>query len=290
LDWQRNGKSLREEGYSTDLLAAEAVRWIGPKGPKDPFFLYLPFNAPHGPLQAPERLLAKHAGIADGKRRAYVAMVEALDEAVGKLVAHLEDTGRMKNTLIAFQSDNGGPLNQGANNGSLRDAKGTVYEGGIRVPAFLHWPGKLASRGTKSVTTLCDWLPTLAAAAGIPAKTRQPMDGMNLWPALSGQRELPERENLFFSIMTGKNAPHYALREGRFKLIRLGGKEELYDVESDPAEKNNLLPEREADARPLREKMNAWAALAPADSPTPSTAAPAGFRSPADWASLAQRP
>ena len=149
LDWQRNGRSVREEGYTTDLLAAEAVRQIRGRDKGRPFFLYLAFNAPHTPLQAPQALIDKYARIPDQRRRTFAAMVDAMDSGVGRVLGALDDEGIAGSTIVLFFSDNGGPTNQGARNTPLRGAKATTFEGGIRVPAVLRWPGQVR-QGEKS--------------------------------------------------------------------------------------------------------------------------------------------
>ncbi len=288
LDWQRNGTSVKEEGYTSDLIGNEAVRWMGEGDRAKPFFLYVPFNAPHAPLQAPERLRERHAGIGDGKRRTYVQMGEAMDEAVGKIVGHLRAAGQMENTVICFQSDNGGPRGQGADNGSLRAGKATVYEGGLRVPAFVHWQGKLRAGEAQGVTTLCDWLPTLVGAAGIPLRAGKPLDGLNLWPQLLGGKPLPARKDLFFAVEPGSQGPQMALLDGQYKLVRVGGREELYDIEADPNEKKDVrsfLPEV---ATRMSARMNAWLRVQPKDALRHSTVAPKGFETPGDWAGVAR--
>lgn len=288
LDWQRNGKSLREEGYTTDLIAAEAVRWMGEGDAAKPFFLYVPFNSPHSPLQAPERLRGRHADIGDERRRTFVQMVEAMDEAVGKIVAQLQKSGQMENTLIAFQSDNGGPRGQGANNGTLRAGKATVYEGGLRVPAFVHWKGKLEAGEAQGVTTLCDWLPTLVGAAGIPLRAGKPLDGMNVWPQLLANNALPGRKDLYFAVEPGTQGVQMALIDGQYKLVRVGAREELFDVEADPSEKKDVrsfLPEV---ATRMSNRLDAWMRLAPKNALRHSGGAPKGFVAPKEWAELAR--
>jgi arylsulfatase A-like enzyme len=284
LDWQRNGKGLKEEGYATDLLAAEAQRWIGDANNPKPFFLYLPFNAPHAPLQAPERLLKKYANVGDERRRAYLAMVEGLDESVGKIVAHLKSASHFENTVIAFQSDNGGPRGQGADNGDLRAGKATVYEGGLRVPAFLSWPGRVKPGPAAGVSTLCDWLPTLAAAAGIQTKTRHPLDGANLWPYLASHRPLPERKDLFFAVEAAAGNTQAALIDGKLKLVRAAGRDTLFDIEADPYERNSLP----AAPPTMTKRLDAWLALAPKDQLRHTSAPPPGFQAPSDWSTLAK--
>ncbi|MCZ6462872.1 MAG: arylsulfatase, partial [Proteobacteria bacterium] len=143
LDWHRNGIAVDEEGYATDLLADEAVRWIRRVDPGRPFFLYLAFNAPHSPLQAPDEQRDRYPEIDDPRRRIYAAMVSALDDGVGRIVAALEEDGRLDDTIVVFASDNGGHPKAEGDNTPLRGQKGNAYEGGIRVPAFVFWRGRL---------------------------------------------------------------------------------------------------------------------------------------------------
>ncbi|MCL4401558.1 MAG: arylsulfatase, partial [Acidobacteria bacterium] len=185
IDWQRDGVSLREEGYSTDLLAAAASRWIAARDKRRPFFLYVPWNAPHVPLQAPAALQAKYGSVKEPKRRTYLAMVDALDRGVGTVMGRLEQEGLASDTLVLFLSDNGGARPAGADNGPLRSGKSNVFEGGIRVPGLAWYPGKLKPGACSQTMTVYDMLPTLATACGIPCATRQPLDGIDCWPAIS---------------------------------------------------------------------------------------------------------
>ncbi|MEZ5367470.1 MAG: sulfatase-like hydrolase/transferase, partial [Bryobacterales bacterium] len=146
LDWHRGFDSSYDEGYSTDLIADEAVRFIEEQaGGESPFFLYVPFNAPHAPLQVPAKWLDDYASIGDKDRRTYAAMVAAMDAGVGRILEALDRTGVTNDTLVWFFSDNGGPGT--GDNTPLRAGKGTVYEGGVRVAAALRWPGKVRAGG-----------------------------------------------------------------------------------------------------------------------------------------------
>ena len=137
-DWYRDDKELKEEGYSTELVAREACRLIIEKDKTKPLFLYVPFNGVHAPLQVPERYLAPYENLTGG-RRSLAGMLSAVDEAIGKIVAALESTGQREKTLIVFSADNGGPSPRTlSNNGPLRAGKGTLYEGGIRASAFIN--------------------------------------------------------------------------------------------------------------------------------------------------------
>ncbi|MDZ4796961.1 MAG: arylsulfatase [Bryobacteraceae bacterium] len=284
-DWQRNGETVRETGYATELLAADAVRWIEARDKTRPFFLYMPWNAPHAPLQAPEALIAKYASITDPKRRTYAAMVDAMDQGIGRVVAALGRGGLMENTIVLFVSDNGGPRGQGANNGSLRAGKGTVFEGGLRVPALLHWKGRVKPGQTDQVSCVTDLLPTLAGAAGIDVTGTKQLDGMNLWPLLISGKTQP-REELFFAVQgegAGTAPKQHALRSGDWKYIQIEKEHYLFNLATDPDEKNNLISSEAARAADLRSRMEKWVALhTKAEVITSSTPHP-GWVQPSDW-------
>lgn len=217
LDWHRNDRALREEGYATDLIGREAVRIIETEAGRKPLFLYVAFGAPHTPLQAPESHLALYPNIEDKKRRTYAAMVTAMDDAIGRIVVALERKGRRERTLIVFASDNGGNL-PAASNHPLRDQKGSVYEGGVRVPALAVWPGRL-SRGTVVTQPLhmVDWHVTLLRLAGAEPASGRPRDGRDLWPALLGDRR-PIHEEILINAAPGTGA----LRRGDWKFVLNG--------------------------------------------------------------------
>ena len=195
-DWHRNDQENRDQGYTTVLLGDEAVRVIEQQDASKPLFLYVPFNAPHTPLQALEEDLQRYAHISDNKRRAYCAMVHRVDEQVGRVVAAIEKRGLASRTLFLFSSDNGGPINSGATNGKLRAGKGTLYEGGVRVPAFATWAGKIQP-GTVVDERLhiVDWYPTLLRLAGASLEQKLPLDGRDAWD----------------TITQGKPSPHEAI-------------------------------------------------------------------------------
>jgi len=291
IDWQRNGVSVREPGYSTGLLAAEAVRWLASRDRSRPFFLYVPWNAPHSPLQAPDDLLKKYAHIGDKSRRAYLAMVDALDRGVGRILQQIEQ--EKSNTIVLFVSDNGGPRANGANNGPLRSGKSNVFEGGIRVPAFAWWPGHLKPGTCAQLMTIWDMLPTLAAAAGIPLKTNKPLDGENFWPAISSGAQPRERRNLLFCVKPPRGPRQHALRDGAWKLVRFGEapcdkiEEHLFQVEDDPNETRDVLRENPEVAARLRGLMDAWIQQVPPGEASFSLEAHPGWVPPKDWAKVA---
>ncbi len=188
VDWYRNGTIVNEEGYTTDLLAAEGIRFIKERDKERPFFLDLSLNAPHTPLEAPEELLAKYANIEDPDRRIFTAMVDAMDAAIGRVVGVLKDEGIADHTLIIWVSDNGGQtnMNSGGSNEPLRGQKGGAYDGGLRVPGLAVWPGVLPpGRVHNGLFTVLDWVPTLAEAAGFDTGGVA-FDGVSLWKELRG--------------------------------------------------------------------------------------------------------
>lgn len=241
-DWFVDDEPAAGEGYATDALTRHAISFIDADRGR-PFFLYLAYTAPHygksatplppdtlGPapntLQAPGVWLERMAHVEDPRRRFYAAMVASLDENIGKLVAHLEARGLMEDTLVFFASDNGGDERYGASNAPLRGQKHQVLEGGIRVPAFMVWPGRIPA-GAVSAQVACaiDVPPTLAAITGVALDGEHPVDGVDLGPALFEGRTFPRE--LYF-----KHQASVALRRGKWKL-RDGA---LHDLASDPRE------------------------------------------------------
>lgn len=255
LDWHRDGTVLREEGYSTDLIADEAVRLIKDRDKSRPMFLYVAFNAPHTPLQATEAYLNRNVHIADPDRRTYAAMVTALDDGVGRIVAQLDAEGIARDTILIWASDNGGGRNLGASNVPLRGSKGSAFEGGIRVPALIRWPGELpAGERFDQMVTAQDWFPTLATAAGLETANERPFDGLDMWRALR-HGEQADRG----TVLIGVSGNLAVFRDGwKFVRFRQRGTGEtgeyLFRIEDDPQEVRNLL-----DAEPeLARELMAW--------------------------------
>ena len=217
LDWHRNGEALREEGYSTDLLAAEGERLIAAHDPATPLFLYLPFNAPHTPLQATKELLARFPDLT-GARKTYAAMVSGVDDSVGRIVAALEKRGMWKDTLLLFTSDNGGPTGAGATNVPLRGGKGGLREGGVRSAAFAAWPGRIPAGASPALMHAVDWYPTILRAAGAAGEPPLPLDGLDMWDVLTAGKPSP-REEVLLNVESYRGA----IRRGDWKLA-WGGK------------------------------------------------------------------
>ena len=243
-----NGKEIDPEGHATDLFTQWSIDYINDRAKSDkPFFLYLAYNAPHTPIQPPadwlDRVKKRQHGI-DGKRAKLVALIEHLDDGIGKVIAALKDAGLNNNTLVIFTSDNGGQLNVGANNGPLRAGKQDMYEGGIRVPMCAVWPGKIQP-GTRSdrVALTMDLYPTICEAAG--AKISRQIDGRSILPTLLGKLQPAEERFLFWVRREGGGyggRAYYAARYGDYKLVQNNPFEpmQLYNLKDDPQEQKPL--------------------------------------------------
>jgi arylsulfatase A-like enzyme len=189
-DWQRNDEKVVEPGHSTDLMAADAIRQIKGRDKTRPMFLYLAYDAPHTPLQAPEEYVIRNAHIADPTRRLYAAMMMQQDDRIAQLLATLEAEGMAKNTLIVWASDNGHQNNSGGSSGGLRGLKGNAFEGGQRVPALAYWPGTLApGQKLEAMVSVLDWFPTLIKAAGGTVPADKLIVGRDVMPELMGAKQ-----------------------------------------------------------------------------------------------------
>ena len=252
----RDHEPVKTTQYLTDEFSDEAVAFIE-RHKKEPFFLYLSYNAPHGPLQATEEYLARFSHIKDEKRRTYAAMVSALDDGVIRVLDQLEREGITENTLVFFLSDNGGcGPSWGSSNGELNGRKGEVWEGGYRVPFAFQWKGEIPQGMVydQPVSAL-DIYATIAEFAQVEAK--KPLDGVNIVPYLKGEKEGAPHEALYTRIYDYQS---YAVRSGHWKL-RVGGGEmppELYDLSLDIGEKEDLAQEKEAKVQELLELKRAW--------------------------------
>ncbi len=240
---QRDGKLVAEPEYLTDALSREAAAFVR-RHKDDPFFLYLAYNAPHGPLQATEKYLNRFAHIEDQKRRRYAAMLSSLDDGVGLLLSTLSELKLDNDTLIFFLSDNGGPIadhSNGSRNDPLTSGKGSLFEGGIRVPFVVRWRGRLPEgKDFDHPVISMDLFQSALAAAGAQAPADRKMDGANLLPHLRGENPAPPHERLFWRTGGGTA---YAVREGRYKFIKAGQRQPaLFDLQTDIGESKNLAP------------------------------------------------
>lgn len=273
-DWQRNGKTVREEGYTTTLIAQEAIKVIKQRTPDKPLFLYAAFGAPHLPNEAPESTIESYAAIADKKRQVHAAMVTEMDTAIGDIYAAVRAEGIEDNTLIWFMSDNGGLLadnpvrhlpapimsallplrmnvdvNPGfiefaltnlrdgaANNDPFKGGKQSVSEGGVRVPALIHWPQQLDSLEYNHMTTVQDVMPTLLKIAGAN-EAQDNFDGRDLWAALNTNRPAPVKE---YIVQTRQFSEIEAVYRYPYKLIENGDEKTLFNLAIDPLENDNI--------------------------------------------------
>jgi len=256
--------------YTTDAYAERAVDWLG-KQKDRPWFLYLPFNAQHAPLQAPQKYLDRFPNIADEKRKIFAAMLSAMDDAVGRVLAKVREMGQEENTLVFFVADNGGPTESTTSqNGPLNGFKMTTYEGGPRVPFLVQWKGKLPTGKTYDLPVInLDILPTVLAAGGTSIDPGWKLDGVNLLPYLTGANTARPHETLYW-----RYGPQWAVRHGDMKLVvsRGGsGQPELYDLSKDIGEKNNLASSQPEKVKQLQALYDAWSAeQAPPSAPDQS--------------------
>ena len=250
------------DGYMTDILSREAVAFVT-RHKAEPFFLYLAYNAVHTPLQAPEKYLARLPNIADPRRRTYAAMNIAMDDGIGQVLAALRENGLERNTQVWFFSDNGGPPANVAPtcNAPLRGHKGSMYEGGIRVPFVLQWPGH-ATAGTvidAPVITLDLFATALAVADAKPARGHTP-DGLSLLPLLKGDSSAFDNRVLHWRD-GGSKANKWAIRQGPWKLVRQGASApELYALSTDIGETKDLAAEKPEIVARLQTLHDGWSA------------------------------
>lgn len=252
----RNGRPTEVKEHLTTAFGNEAAAFIR-KHKSEPWLLYLAFNAPHGPHEPTAERETQFAHVASLPRRKYLAQISLLDDAVGAVTTALEQSGQAARTLVFFFSDNGGPQRVTLNT-PLRGYKGQVYEGGVRVPFVVKWPGKLPAGGTyDSPVSSLDVFATALAQAGVSMPRDKTYDGVNLLPYLTGETKTPPHERLFWR-MSGDKAAH-AVREGNWRLVRLSGQPaELYDLSTDIGETRNLATEKPAVVARLVAALDAW--------------------------------
>lgn len=256
----RGEREVEEKDYLTSALGREATAFID-RHARDPFLLYLPFNAPHSPMQATPRDYEKFAAIADPHRRVWAAMVASMDDAVGAVLDALRKHGLERDTLVVFLSDNGGPTKElTSRNDPFTGGKGQLLEGGIRVPFVMSWPGTLPSGVVeRRAVSALDVVPTALAAAALPLPPG--LDGVNLLPFLAGERKEPPHPSLFWRM-----GGQLAIRSGPWKLVRLKDSEpfRLYDLDRDEKESRDLASAEPDRVRELEKRLLNWSGeLAP---------------------------
>ena len=279
VTWHRNGELIEEQDHVTDLITDEAVKWIGERG-EAPFFLYVPYTAVHLPVKEPQEWLDRvPATITGDVPRHYAACIAHLDDAVGRIVRAVDESGKGGETLIVFTSDNGGSTSENndtkypaddypegkltGNNAPLRGKKGDLYEGGIRVPTLTRWTGTIPAGSVCEVPVqITDWMPTFCGLAGFEGGKPLKWDGVDAWPVITGQGGLPDR--VIYSVAPGFRAR--SLHHGVWKLIAGGGGKgreetfELFDLSSDPEETRDLSAVEPARLAEMQAKLAAAAA------------------------------
>lgn len=318
-DFQRNGETIHDEGYETFLLADEVTRYIRQRDKTKPFFIYMPFLAPHTPLEAPQQLKHKYANIntdlaparsrhTDATRRSakaqgrpsarpvYAAVVDAMDQAIAQVLTTLDEEQLSENTLVMFFSDNGGAAYSvgGADNAPLRGGKGETFEGGIRVVSLLRWPAAIkAGTVSEQIMHVFDVFPTIAAAAGIETQNRKKLDGENMWPSIQSGQSVPRDKRLFFtSEIPIYGNFNFAAIDGDWKLVQevkqtlveTQTTNWLFNLADDPNEYHDLSAAQPELVTALAEAILDWRGLHPISGLRSKMAPPPGWRAPNDWA------
>ena len=318
IDFQRNGTTISDKGYETFLLADEATRWIEARDKEKPFFLYMPFLAPHTPLEAPDDLVKKYADLEDKReltrslsidrtrtlngfspsaRPMYAAVVDGLDQAIGQVLDTLSAEGIEEETIILFSSDNGGAAyaGGGADNFPLRGGKGDTYEGGIRVIAAMKWKGKIEA-GSKfsSIMTVMDVFPTLASAAEVPMLNTKEIWGRDMWPGMRDSNEIKLSKNVYFASETPNYGEfHTTVFNDKWKLVQvitsslleINVNNQLFDINNDPNEYKNLANKYPKLVEMMADQIRKWRALHPISGIRAQIVPPPGWRAPKDWTS-----
>lgn len=297
LDWHNDSATCYDKGYTTDLITNEAVKCIKEYAKSSPFFLYVAYNAPHGPLQAKkEDLLAygydpnkpsfgkgDHKGRGNTKRQTYSAMVTCMDRGVGKILETLKNLDIDKNTVVLFFSDNGAAPHGGGSSGALRGNKFQEWNGGVRAPAIIRWPNGLKGPGkTEQVMGYVDVMPTLLTIAGAKIKPQKPLDGINMLPVIKEEEKNIDR---YFYLGYG------AMIHSPWKLVkahsgnpRMKEKEDvLFDLLKDPSEKNNIKNEYQKIYMQLKKAVKPYDNIQPAHSVPPYGQGRKGFEAPENW-------
>lgn len=260
-DWHRNEQTIRQDGYSTDLIVDEFVKVLDAYASKQPFFFYVPFNATHGPDEAPAEMVEKYRGMVQRKlgeksltrqdefNVVKYAMLESMDTGIGKIMDSLEQNGLIEDTLVVFFNDNGGRKE----NPPYRGGKGQNYEGGTRVPCIFHWPGKVAAnKQTDEMIYVADLYPTLINAAGASLEQELPIDGFDVWDVITQGERSPRSEIVFSLPGDFVDTGNKAIRRNDYKLVG----EELYNIAEDPFEKKDISTEKPEVFQALNQRLS----------------------------------
>jgi arylsulfatase A-like enzyme len=254
-DLYENETAIHPQGYLTDLITEKSVAFLQQKHDK-PFFLSINFTAPHWPWQDPSS--AAYPDSLDftegGSPAVYAGMMKSLDDGIGKFMQALDDAQLTENTLVIFTNDNGGE--RYSDNGGLTNRKMTLWEGGIRVPAFMRWPGKIdPGTTTEQVAVTMDWTATILNAGGALARKDFPLDGIDLLPTVTGDKKIVDR-TLYWR--TFQRTKHKAIRDGQWKYLEDEEGEYLFDLSVDAVEKNDLKAKETEKFEKLKGKLAEW--------------------------------
>ncbi|WP_299550533.1 sulfatase-like hydrolase/transferase [Seonamhaeicola sp.] len=266
LPLQRNKLAENVNGYLTTVFSEDAVKFVeDSKNDAKPFFLYLAYNAPHGPLQAPKDIIDKYKHIEDKNRRVYAAMIDVMDQGIGLLIDALEKSGQRHNTMIYFLSDNGGVYpkrnyenEDWADNSPFRAGKGSTFDGGIRVPFILSWPAKIAAGTVYSNPVISLDIAATSLKVADKQSDLSQYDGKNLIPYVLGENTGLPHEALFWR---GGNGRSFAVRTATEKLIGRSGKRlevQYYSIDTDISENDNIIENKKKSAMKVAELWNAW--------------------------------
>jgi arylsulfatase A-like enzyme len=298
-DWHLNDGSSSRRGYTTDLIRDAAVEFIDSIPNDEPYFAYVPFTAPHSPFQAKPEDLAKYPDRPKGKLRTFAAMVDSMDQAIGRILESVEGRDDADNTIVIFMSDNGGVREVG-DNGSQRGAKLTVYQGGIRVAAVARWPaGGIKGGGVSNARIgYIDILPTLLSAIGHDASPRKPLDGIDVLAAIRNRENPPDRAWLTYLDQNDDRRERFALNHDNYKLVvqrdATDARQirpssiELFNIGDDPAESSNLAATDPATLAELNTALENLMQLKSADQVSRFREGRDGFTAPQNWAARGQ--
>ena len=310
IDWHHNWDDIDEKGYTTNLIADHAAAYVREHAKDGPFFAYVAFTAPHEPFMAPPEYIAKYANLDDdpndGKpsnKQLFAAMTDCMDDGIGRVLKAVDEAGVSRDTLVIFLSDNGGIGGIPQNNAPLRGAKLSVWEGGVRTPAAVWWPGVIeGGRKLETPVMNIDLLPTILRACGGKAEAvaGRPLDGLDVFDALAGKQpreELTSRDMYFFTGQTGLESEQLAVTSGDgWKLIvagpdlrRPGGattpqhRVQLFHLAEDPQEKTDLAAKEPKRVEEMAAKLVAFRKSEPEPSLPPINRRPPKFVTPAKW-------
>jgi len=266
----RGLEQVKVEGYTTDLLTDETLTYLDRRAKADkPFFLCLSYTAPHTPLIAPEKWIARYQDKTEDRvRRTYAAMVACMDDGIGRVLNRLDDLGMAENTLVFFLSDHGGTPRLGADNSIFRGQKGTLYEGGVRSHLIARWPGRISSGSkTNALGAGMDLFVTILKVAGANVPKDRVIDGRDFMPCLTSDAPSPHE------FLVWRNKRSWACRQGPWKAVGImPGRTELFNLDEDPSESVNVAADHPKLVAQLKER---WGSICGEFTPGPG---PAGLR------------